>query len=180
MSFSLKMTYMIERILKNRLRKYPKSVLLLGPRQVGKSTLCNSLEPDFTLNLTDEEVFRQHVSDAGLITQVIGGLAPGSNKILIDEIQRIPSMLNTIQALIDGNPNLQFLLTGSSARKLKRGNANLLLRRALLEYLPPLVYWELTEGFNLEKALTIGTLPEIYLEEWGQLFELSRCHGSRS
>jgi predicted AAA+ superfamily ATPase len=129
--------------------------------------LCNSLDPDFTLNLADEEVFRQHVSDSGLIKRLVNGLSPGPKTILIDEIQRIPSMLNTIQSLIDNNPELRFLLTGSSARKLKRGNANLLPGRVLLEYLSPLTYWELTGRLDLEKALTIGTLPEIYLEEWG-------------
>jgi predicted AAA+ superfamily ATPase len=105
--------------------------------------------------------------DPGLIKRVLGGLPRGPKTIFIDEIQRIPSMLNTLQALIDTRSDWRFLITGSSARKLKRGNANLLPGRVLLEHLPPLLYWELEDRFNLEKALTIGTLPEIYLEEWG-------------
>ena len=167
----MKMTYVIERILQNTIQNYPKSVLLLGPRQVGKSTLCGELNPDFTLNLADEEHFRQHLNDPGLIKRIIKALpkriANQKTIILIDEIQRIPSMLNTIQALIDSNTNLKFLLTGSSARKLRRGQANLLPGRILLEYLPPLVYWELKEKFDLHKALTIGTLPEVYLQDYG-------------
>ena len=162
---------MIERILHNTIRRHPKSVLLLGPRQVGKSTLCGELNPDFALNLADEEHFRQHLNDPGLIKRIINALPKhGANQktiILIDEIQRIPSMLNTIQALIDSNANLKFLLTGSSARKLRRGQANLLPGRILLEYLPPLVYWELKDKFDLHKALTIGTLPEVYLQDYG-------------
>jgi len=145
--------------------------LLLGPRQVGKSTLCGELNPDFALNLADEEHFRQHLNDPGLIKRIINALPKhGANQktiILIDEIQRIPSMLNTIQALIGSNANLKFLLTGSSARKLRRGQANLLPGRILLEYLPPLVYWELKDKFDLHKALTIGTLPEVYLQDYG-------------
>lgn len=86
--------------------------------------------------------------------------------VLIDEVQRIPSILNTVQALIDAHPHLRFLLTGSSARRLKRGNANLLPGRVLMEHLPPLLYCELGNQFSLEKALTTGTLPEVYLQEW--------------
>lgn len=162
---------MIERILQSTIQSHPKSVLLLGPRQVGKSTLCGELNPDFTLNLADEEHFRQHLNDPGLIKRIINALperrANQKTVILIDEIQRIPSMLNTIQALIDSNTNLKFLLTGSSARRLRRGQANLLPGRILLEYLPPLVYWELRDKFDLNKALTIGTLPEVYLQDYG-------------
>lgn len=158
---------MITRILKKKIENHPKSILLLGPRQVGKSTLCNNLRLDLSINLADEELFRQHLNDPGLIKRIIGGLTQGPKTIFIDEVQRIPSMLNTIQALIDTNPEMRFLLTGSSARKLKRGKANLLPGRVLLEHLPPLLFWELAGQFDLNKALTIGTLPEIYLQEWG-------------
>ncbi len=167
----MNMTHMIERILQKTIQSHPKSVLLLGPRQVGKSTLCGDLNPDFTLNLADEEHFRQHLNDPGLVKRVINALPNHTvNRktiILINEIQRIPSMLDTIQALIDSNTNMKFLLTGSSARKLRRGQANLLPGRVLLEYLPPLVYWELKDKFDLHKALTIGTLPEVYLQYYG-------------
>lgn len=168
MSYSLNMTHMLSRIQKNRIIKSPKSILLLGPRQVGKSTLCQSINPDISINLADEEIFRQHLNDPAYIKRIIDAFPDGEKKlILIDEIQRIPSMLNTIQSLIDNKKNLRFLLTGSSARKLKRGQANLLPGRILMEYLPPLVYWEIKDNFDLHKAITIGTLPEIYLEHYG-------------
>jgi len=134
---------------------------------VGKSTLCNELRPSLSINLADEEVFRQHLNDPGLIKRIVMGLPKGAKTILVDEVQRIPSILNTIQALIDSHREMRFWLTGSSARKLKRGKANLLPGRVLIEYLPPLLYWELKDRFDLDKALTIGTLPEIFLEEWG-------------
>lgn len=158
---------MVGRILSQRIAAHPKSILLLGPRQVGKSTLAGQLKPDFTLNLADEELFRQHVTDPGLIKRIVAGLGCPTAVIVIDEVQRIPSMLNTLQAIIDTNRGLRFLLTGSSARKLKRGKANLLPGRVLLEYLPPLVYWEIEEGFNLDRALSVGCLPEVYLEDYG-------------
>ena len=119
------------------------------------------------MNLADEENFRQHLNDPGLIKRIVSALPNKKNVILVDEVQRIPSILNTIQALIDSHRNLRFLLTGSSARKLRHGQANMLPGRVLLEYLPPLVYWEIREGFDLNKALTIGTLPEVYLQDYG-------------
>ena len=163
----MNMALMIERILKFRLTNHPKSVLLLGPRQVGKSTLCSALGPDVSVNLADEETFRQHLNDPGLIKRMVQALPATKQVILIDEVQRIPSILNSVQALIDSHGHLRFLLTGSSARKLRRGQANLLPGRILLEHLPPLVYWEIAERFDLRKALTIGTLPEVYLQEYG-------------
>lgn len=162
------MTHMISRIQESIIKNYPKSVLLIGPRQVGKSTLCQKIKPDLSLNLADEETYRQHLNDPGLIKRIINPLSKNKKiLILIDEIQRIPSMLNTVQALIDQHKNLKFLLTGSSARKLRRGQANLLPGRIFLEHMPPLSYWEIKNNFNLHRALTVGTLPEIYLHEYG-------------
>ena len=161
------MALMIDRILQSRLAKHPKSVLLLGPRQVGKSTLCIGLKPDVSVNLADEETFRQHLGDPGLIKRIVNALPATAQTVFIDEIQRIPSILNSVQALLDSHRHLRFLLTGSSARKLRRGRANLLPGRILLEQLPPLVYWEIAEGFDLRKALTTGTLPEVYLQDYG-------------
>ena len=161
------MTYMIDRILQFRLAGHPKSLLLLGPRQVGKSTLCLALEPDLVVNLADEETFRQHLNDPGLIRRIVDALPEGRRVVLVDEVQRLPNMLNTVQALLDSRDSLRFLLTGSSARKLRRGRANLLPGRVLLERLAPLVYWEIGDRFDLRKALTIGTLPEVYLQDYG-------------
>ena len=163
----MNMTFMIERILKPRLAKHPKSILLLGPRQVGKSTLCRTLRPDISVNLADEETFRQHLNDPGLIKRIVQALPATQQVILIDEVQRIPSILNSVQALIDSHGHLRFLLTGSSARKLRRGQANLLPGRVLLEQLPPLVYWEIAENFDLRRVLTVGALPEVYLQDYG-------------
>lgn len=152
--------------LKDTLVTTPKSILLMGPRQTGKSTLLGELKVNFKIDLSDESTFRQHIKDPELIRAQTNAL-PNASIILVDEVQRIPSILNTIQSLIDSERKLRFLLTGSSARKLKRGHANLLPGRLFRYELFPLTFWELEEKWDLIKALTIGTLPEIYLNDYG-------------
>lgn len=152
----------IKRQLLEKINRSKKSILLLGPRQSGKSTLLQTCSPDLIVNLADEEVYFSHLKNPGLLKEIIGK----NKKILIDEIQRIPSMLNTIQTLLDANKSLQFFITGSSARKLRRGNANLLPGRVHNYELGPLHYFELgSEHFELTKALSRGMLPGIYLDE---------------
>lgn len=158
------MTYMLDRLIANRIRKSKKHLLLLGARQVGKSTLIASLKPNLTIHLADESLYHRFAKDPGRLKQEILALKKKS-LIAIDEIQRIPSLLNTIQALIDQGHQHRFLLTGSSARKLKRGGANLLPGRIILNYLDPLSIWELGKKFNLNRSLSLGNLPGVYLDQ---------------
>lgn len=153
---------MLDRLLANRLRQGNKNVLLLGPRQVGKSTLVSSLNPDLTINLADEAFFIRYSKDPARFSREIRALKKKS-LVFVDEIQRVPSLLNTLQALIDEKVPHRFILSGSSARKLKRGGANLLPGRIVLEYLDPLSIWELKNNFDLSKALQVGMLPGMYL-----------------
>ncbi len=155
---------MIPRLITPRLEASPKSVLLLGARQVGKSTLTRALSPDVVINLADEERFLAFAKDPARLRRELNVLDKPS-LVVIDEVQRVPSILNTLQALMDGGTHHRFILTGSSARKLKRGQANLLPGRILLQYLDPLSIWELGDAFQLERALQVGTLPGIYLDE---------------
>ena len=152
---------MINRLLSSHIKKTSKSILLLGPRQTGKSTLIKNIEPDLSLNLVDEEVFLQHNQDFGLLRNSIERLKPKT--IFVDEVQRIPQILNTIQALIDENPSLKFYLTGSSARKLKKGGANLLPGRVLNYSLGALTLKELNYKFSKDD-FKFGFLPGIYSE----------------
>ena len=152
---------MIYRIIKDEIETTKKSVLLLGPRQVGKSTLINSLKPDLEINLADELEFLNYSSRPELFRQTVE--AQDYKVIYIDEIQRLPKLLNTIQAIVDKNKKIKFYLTGSSARKLKRGEANLLPGRLLSFYLGPLIAKEINYNFNTQKALSFGSLPEPYL-----------------
>ncbi|MDP2600158.1 MAG: ATP-binding protein [Deltaproteobacteria bacterium] len=154
---------MIDRLITQRIHEIKKSILLLGPRQVGKSTLLKGFSSDLFFNLMDEETFMSFSKDPGRLKRQIGAIQ-NPKRIIIDEIQRIPTLLNSIQAIVDANPHLQFILTGSSARKLKKGGANLLPGRIVLEHLDPLSYWELKNNFDLERILQLGSLPGIYLD----------------
>jgi uncharacterized protein len=149
-----------ERALAARLAKTKKSVLLLGPRQTGKSTLMGGLRPSLVINLADEETFVDFLRDPGLLKKVVGR----HRSVLIDEVQRIPSLLNSVQAILDSAGGPTFYLTGSSARKLKRGRANLLPGRLFVYRLGPLSSSELGDAFDLRLALRKGLLPGIYAE----------------
>ncbi len=147
-----------------------KSVLLLGPRQVGKSTLMRALQPNLEINLAHEATYLDFARNPHELESRIDALrmaaARGSlNTIFIDEIQRLPSLLNTIQSLLDRpNHGLRFLLTGSSARKLRRGEANLLPGRIHAYRMGPLTSAEMNHAMSTSTALMHGTLPGVLAE----------------
>lgn len=157
---------MVNRLVKEKIQKSAKSVLLLGPRQVGKSTLLSSLKPDLIINLARQNEFLRYSSEIDLFSEQIEG--SNAKLIFIDEIQRIPDLLNTIQAIIDEgkakNP-IRFLLSGSSARKLRRGQANLLPGRIFSYQMAGLALAELNYQAKLERALKYGFLPEPFFEK---------------
>jgi predicted AAA+ superfamily ATPase len=157
---------MIGRLIAPKLEKAPKTILLLGPRQTGKSTLLRSLSPDLSIDLARESEFLDHSTDASLLESLLEAQKPET--VFIDEIQRIPALLNTIQALLDEakarGKKLKFLLSGSSARKLRRGQANLLPGRIFSFHLGGLCAAELGNRLNIDKALRFGFLPEPCLE----------------
>jgi predicted AAA+ superfamily ATPase len=141
----------------------PKGVLLLGPRQTGKSTLCRELKPQMTINLMNESTYLEFARNPRRLQELIAANKPIS--VFIDEIQRLPSLLNTIQGLVDETPNCpKFIMTGSSARKLRRGSANLLPGRLFTYRLGPLCSRELNYEVD-SAAMCFGTLPEVYLLE---------------
>jgi predicted AAA+ superfamily ATPase len=149
-----------ERRIAAALARARKSVLLLGPRQTGKSTLIRRLEPDLEINLSDEETYLEFLRQPGLLKHVIGR----SRSVFVDEVQRIPSLLNTIQYILDRGDGVKFYLTGSSARKLRRGRANLLPGRLFTYELGPLTCSELGEHFDESAALRKGLLPGVYTD----------------
>jgi predicted AAA+ superfamily ATPase len=155
-------------ILNDHIVKKHKSLLLLGPRQTGKSHLLKNLNPDVSINLAKESEFQSHLKNPHLIEQIVSPLIKSKGgTVLIDEIQRIPEMMNTVQALIDDYKNIIFLLSGSSPRKLKKKEINLLPGRIFSHHLFPLSYWELEKDFDLFKCLSRGSLPEIYTADYG-------------
>lgn len=156
---------MITRLLAQPILRSPKSVLLLGPRQTGKSTLLASAKPDLIINLAREEEFLRYSADVDLFSSQIG--REGVRQVFVDEIQRIPSLLNTIQAIIDesrGKRPVRFLLSGSSARKLRRGQANLLPGRIFSFEVGGVCAKELGYQVDTPRALKYGFLPEPFLE----------------
>ncbi len=139
-----------------------KSHFLLGPRQTGKSSAIAKQLPNvkiYDLLLTD--VFRKLSYNPAAIREE---LQDNDKFIVIDEIQKIPELLNEVQWLIE-KKRVHFLLTGSSARKLKRYGTNLLGGRARLLKLHPLVSAELGSHFDLNRALQYGLLPSIYFSD---------------
>lgn len=137
-------------------------MLLLGPRQVGKSTLCRSLQPALYVDLADERVFLDYSKNPARLRREVDALQ-GEAMVVIDEVQRVPSLLNSVQSIVDRSKQIRFILTGSSARKLKRGGANLLPGRIILEHMDPLCALEI-EALDVERAMRLGMLPGIY---WG-------------
>ncbi len=156
---------MFERALESHLRASTRSLLLLGPRQVGKSTLLASLEPDLTLNLAHPAIYREYVAQPERLEREIAALGGGRKTVLLDEVQRVPELLDLVQVLLDRRPrSVRFLLSGSSARKLRRGQANLLPGRIHLHHLHPLLACEMGDAFDLDLVLAAGSLPGIVSE----------------
>jgi predicted AAA+ superfamily ATPase len=139
-----------------------KSHFLLGPRQTGKTFLIRHSMTDVPVyDLLDTAVFLALSQNPGRIAQE---LSPKQRVVVIDEIQRLPQLLNEVHRLIETR-GVRFLLTGSSARKLRRGGINLLGGRARTKYLHPLTYKELGERFDLGRAIARGLLPSIYFSD---------------
>lgn len=136
-----------------------KSLFLLGPRQTGKSTLLRHLFPSARyVDLLEADTFRQLSAYPETLRQ---SLTSADRIIIIDEVQKLPTLLDEVQLLIDRNTSLRFILTGSSARKLRGGQANLLAGRAWTTHLHPLVSPELNYE-KLERRLSFGSLPAVF------------------
>ncbi len=153
----------------SRILKRGKSVLLLGPRQTGKTTLINQYKADLEITLLIAKNRRQYEADPDLLIREVRAINKNSGRaplVIIDEVQKVPSLMDGVQYLIDKNLG-QFILTGSSARKLRHNkNINLLPGRVIQLYLDPLTLGELQEPLpSIEDLLVYGSLPAIYLEK---------------
>jgi uncharacterized protein len=139
------------------------STFFWGARQTGKTTLLKQMFPDsIYIDFLINSEFLRFSSNSDLLREIVE--ANNSDKpVIIDEIQRLPELLNEVHWLIV-NKGTQFILSGSSARKIIRAGVNLLGGRALRYELYPLVYSEI-DNFNLNKVLSWGSLPRHYLSE---------------
>ena len=136
---------------------------LWGPRQTGKSTLLRQTYGDaYWVDLLKAEEYRRYLTRPEILRQEIDALPLNTTRqIVIDEIQKVPALLDEVHWLID-NRGSHFALCGSSARKVKRGAANLLGGRAVRYELHGLSASELDSEFNLNRILNHGYLPRIY------------------
>lgn len=141
------------------------SCLLLGPRGTGKSFWARNRYPDATyIDLLDSAVFQMLVAEPARLETLVPAAqttAGGGHRVVLDEVQRIPALLDEVHRLIEAR-GLRFTLTGSSARKLRRGGVNLLAGRARTRFLHPLIAAELGAAFSLEHSLRFGCLPTVY------------------
>ncbi len=145
---------------------------LFGPRQTGKSTLLKSCFPaksTLYYDLLQSELFRRlQVNPEQLRKEVIYQVENSVEKIshvIIDEIQKVPELLDEVHSMIESNLPVVFGMSGSSARKLKRKRANMLAGRAWTYQLFPFTYQEIERSFDLRNVLRFGTLPAVHLSK---------------
>ena len=151
-----------------RLLNLPKnhSFFLFGARGTGKSTLLKHLfkaTECFWINLLNPEEEDRFARHPHLLADLVRALPSGITHVVLDEIQKVPKLLDVVHELIESEDCPQhFALTGSSARKLKAGGANLLAGRAFVYHLYPFSFLELENQFSLQAALKWGLLPKIF------------------
>ena len=154
-----------------------RSFFLFGMRGSGKSTWARSMLPDaHRIDLLDERLYQSFLREPGLFANELRTL-PRRATVVVDEIQRIPGLLNEVHRFIEDR-QMRFVLLGSSARKLKQGGTNLLAGRALHRQMFPLLPRELGADFDLAEVLRYGSLPVIWaapdrreaLEADGQMY----------
>ena len=133
------------------------SYFLFGPRGTGKSVFVgNFYKKGLFFDLLDSQLYNEFMADP---SRLANRIPEGFNDwIILDEVQKVPALLNEVHRLIE-NRRLRFVLTGSSARRLRRNNVNLLAGRALTCRMHPLTAAELGSNFNLGRALRYGHLP---------------------
>lgn len=142
----------------------PGSFFLFGPRGTGKSTWLRTVLPEaHTINLLDEGLYQSYLAKVGLFAAELRTLKPGA-LVAVDEIQRLPALLNEVHRFIEER-KLRFVLCGSSARKLKQSGTNLLAGRAIRREMHPFVPEELGKSFDLAATLHWGALPVVWAAE---------------
>ena len=135
------------------------SFFLFGPRGTGKSLWTQTAYPDaLRVDLLDPHALRLYSARPERLRELIDGQR-GARQVIIDEVQKIPELLPVVHALIEERRQIQFILTGSSARKLKRSGIDLLAGRAVWRSLHPYMAAELGDRFDLSQALRYGLVP---------------------
>ena len=140
------------------------SVFLFGPRQTGKTTWLHQCFPNSPLfDLLHGEVFLRLSREPGRLRQELAAMDPASGPVLIDEVQKLPSLLDEVHGLIESR-GFRFVLAASSPVKLRRGGVNLLGGRARTRRMFPFVSAEVP-GWELQRAINVGGIPSIYFSD---------------
>lgn len=147
----------------DRLFSFPdSSFFLFGPRGTGKSTWLRLHRPEaIWVDLLDPELQRLYLARPERLKELVAG-QPNIKQVVIDEVQKVPALLDVVHGLVESDKELHFVLTGSSARKLRRDSWNLLAGRLSLAHMHPFMAAELGQLFNLQKALEIGMVPLVW------------------
>jgi len=149
-------------IIKRYFRSPKNSYFLFGPRGTGKTTwLKTNCKNELIIDLLDPGIYRSYKARPERLIEFIKG-NPDKKNVIIDEIQKVPELLDVLHLLIEEKPEIRFILTGSSARKIKQKGVDLLAGRAVIYSLHPFMASELEDGFNLKKALSTGLIPLVY------------------
>lgn len=159
----------IQRTLNLQKHLNQKSILLLGPRRTGKSFFIQKqIKPDLYYNLLETKTFAELAFNPSLLKEKI----KNQKVVCIDEIQKLPNLMDEVHSLIESDKSLRFILTGSSAKKLKSSHTSLMAGRARQLNFLPLTYQEVKKhNFSLINFLHYGGLPDVYLSKdpWEEL-----------
>lgn len=151
-----------------------KSFFLFGPRGTGKTTWVKTNFPEaLYIDLLEAEVYNELLANPQRLGKMV--VKKSLKWIIIDEVQRVPELLNEVHRLIEAE-RYHFILTGSSARKLRAKGTNLLAGRALNRTMHPLTAMELAKDFDLDKSLMYGHLPAVFQETNPRAYLKSYVH----
>jgi len=142
------------------------SFFLFGARSTGKTSLLkhifSSTKQVLYIDLLDDDLFQKYIISPQLLKKEVDLLKTKPEWIVLDEVQRVPKLLNVVHQLIESPDRIKFALTGSSSRRLKQKGVNLLAGRAWIRNLYPLTFFELGDDFKLHEVLNWGSLPKIF------------------
>jgi predicted AAA+ superfamily ATPase len=167
----------IKRLIEIEKHLKDKSILMLGPRRTGKSLFIQQqVRPDLYFNLLETESFSKLAYDPSLLKKEI---KKDTKIICIDEIQKLPNLMDEVHSLIESNKQIRFILTGSSAKKLKTSHTSLMAGRARQLFFLPFCYPEVkNKDFKLNRFLQYGGMPDAYLSKnpWEELKDYSGAY----